>query len=116
MRYGLPQASFIPPKPQRDLRDLTQYRTKLVQERSCEVNLVQGVLERADIKLASVASDILGTSGPGTGRLGRGVGRPRNHGRVDHGAAAEQEPRAGAGLEGPDSRPSSAAAGHPVGP
>jgi transposase len=65
MRYGLPRASFIPPEPQRDLRDLTQYRTKLVQERSREVNRVQGVLERADIKLASVASDILGASGRG---------------------------------------------------
>src|SRR5215475_12560157 len=63
MRDGLLQASFIPPQPQRDLRDLTRYRTKLVQERSREVNRVQGVLERANIKLASVASDIMGVSG-----------------------------------------------------
>src|SRR5919108_3900370 len=63
MRYGLLQASFIPPQGQRDLRDLTRYRTKLVQERSREVNRVQGVLERANIKLASVASDIMGVSG-----------------------------------------------------
>jgi transposase len=45
------------------LRDLTRYRTKLVQERSREVNRVQGVLERANIKLASVATDIMGVSG-----------------------------------------------------
>jgi transposase len=63
MRFGLLQASFIPPKGQRDLRDLTRYRTKLVQERVREVNRVQGVLERANIKLASVISDILGVSG-----------------------------------------------------
>jgi transposase len=62
MRFGLLQASFIPPAGQRDLRDLTRYRTKLVQERSREVNRVQGVLERANIKLASVASDIMGVS------------------------------------------------------
>jgi transposase len=63
MRYGLLAASFIPPQAQRDLRDLTRYRTKLVQERSREVNRVQGVLERANIKLAAVATDIMGVSG-----------------------------------------------------
>src|SRR5215467_15578765 len=63
MRFGLLQASFIPPQGQRDVRDLTRYRTKLVQERVREVNRLQGVLERANIKLASVASDIMGVSG-----------------------------------------------------
>jgi transposase len=63
MHDGLLQASFIPPQGQRDLRDLTRYRTKLVQERSREVNRVQGVLERANIKLAAVATDIMGVSG-----------------------------------------------------
>lgn len=63
MRFGLLQASCIPPKGQRDLRDLTRYRTKLVQERVREVNRVQGVLERANIKLASVIADIMGVSG-----------------------------------------------------
>ena len=63
MRYGLLQASVIPPQGQRDVRDLTRYRTKLVQERSREVNRVQGVLERANIKLAAVATDIMGVSG-----------------------------------------------------
>jgi transposase len=63
MRYGLLQASFIPPAGQRDLRDLTRYRTKLVQERGREVNRVQGVLERANIKLAAVATNIFGVSG-----------------------------------------------------
>jgi transposase len=63
MRYGLLQASFIPPQGQREWRELTRDRTKLVQERSREVNRVQGVLERANIKLAAVATDIMGVSG-----------------------------------------------------
>jgi transposase len=63
LRVGLLKGSFIPPRPQRELRDLTRYRTKLVQERSREVNRVHKVLEDANIKLASVATDILGKSG-----------------------------------------------------
>lgn len=61
--YGLLKASFIPPKPQRDLRDLTRHRVKLVQERARVVNRLQKVLEHANIKLASVASDVMGVSG-----------------------------------------------------
>jgi transposase len=63
MRYGLLQPRFIPPQGQRDRRDLTRDRTKVVQERSREVNRVQGVLERANIKLAAVATDLMGVSG-----------------------------------------------------
>ncbi|HIE56051.1 MAG TPA: IS110 family transposase [Chromatiaceae bacterium] len=63
LSYGLLKASFIPPKPQRDLRDLTRYRRNLVQERSRVVNRLQKVLEHANIKLASVASDVMGVSG-----------------------------------------------------
>jgi transposase len=62
MRYGLLRARFIPPREQRDWRDRTRYRTKLVQEPSREVNRVPGVLERANIKLASAATDIMGVS------------------------------------------------------
>ena len=57
------QARVIPPKGQRDVRDLTRDRTKRVQERVREVHRVQGVLERANSKLASVIADILGVSG-----------------------------------------------------
>ena len=60
--HGLLKPSFIPPKPQRALRDLTRYRTKLVQERARIVNRVQKLLEGANIKLASVATDIMGVS------------------------------------------------------
>jgi len=63
LSYGLLKASFVPDRPQRDMRDLTRYRTKLVQERAREVNRVQKLLEGANIKLASVATDVLGVSG-----------------------------------------------------
>ena len=63
MRYGLLKGSFIPPQAQRDLGELTRYRTKLVQERARLVNRIQKLLEGANIKLSSVASDILGKSG-----------------------------------------------------
>jgi transposase len=60
--HGLLKPSFIPPKPQRALRDLTRYRIKLIQERTRVVNRVQKLLEGANIKLASVATDIMGVS------------------------------------------------------
>src|SRR5712691_10742927 len=63
LRHGLLKASFIPDRPQRELRELTRYRTSLVRERAAEVNRVQKVLEGANIKLAAVASDIGGVSG-----------------------------------------------------
>lgn len=63
LRHGLLKASFIPPKPVRELRDLMRYRKKLVHERADEVNRLQKVLETANIKLASVATDVLGKSG-----------------------------------------------------
>jgi len=63
LRHGLVQPSFIPPAPVRDLRELTRYRKTLVQERAQEVNRLHKVLEGANIKLASVATDILGASG-----------------------------------------------------
>lgn len=63
LRHGLLQASFIPPAPIRELRELTRYRKTLVQERASEINRLQKVLESANLKLAAVASDILGKSG-----------------------------------------------------
>ncbi|MFL5591227.1 MAG: IS110 family transposase [Ktedonobacteraceae bacterium] len=63
LRHGLLRASFIPPKPIRDLRDLVRYRKSLVQQRAQQINRVQKVLETANIKLSSVASDVLGKSG-----------------------------------------------------
>lgn len=62
LRHGLLKASFIPPLPQRDLRDLTRQRTNLVQDRARVVNQLQKVLEWANIKLTSVVTDIMGAS------------------------------------------------------
>ena len=62
LRHGLIAGSFIPPKPIRELRDLTRYRQKLTQQKSSEINRLQKFLEDANIKLSSVASDITGVS------------------------------------------------------
>ena len=62
MLHGLLKPSFIPPPPQRALRELTRYRTRLGQERARVINRVQKLLEGANIKLSSVASDIMGVS------------------------------------------------------
>jgi len=61
-RHGLLQGSFIPPKPQRQLRELVRHRTNLVERRSQSINELQKVLETANIKLASVVSEISGVS------------------------------------------------------
>lgn len=63
LQHGLLKGSFIPEVEQRDLRELTRYRTKLIQARSSEINRIQKVLEDANIKLGSVASNVLGVSG-----------------------------------------------------
>jgi transposase len=63
LRHGLLQASFIPPQPIRELRELTRYRKTLVQERQQEINRLHKVLESANLKLGAVASDVLGLSG-----------------------------------------------------
>lgn len=63
LQYGLLKASFIPPVGQRELRELTRFRATFVRERATLVNRVQKVLESANIKLASVASDVMGVSG-----------------------------------------------------
>jgi transposase len=61
--HGLVRPSFVPPKPIRELRDLTRYRRVLVEERTRETQRLQRVLEDAGIKLSSVATDVMGVSG-----------------------------------------------------
>lgn len=63
LEHGLLSGSFIPPVEIRDLRDLTRYRRKLVETHTSEVNRLQKVLETANIKLCSVASNVMGVSG-----------------------------------------------------
>lgn len=62
LRHGLLRASFIPDRTQRELRELTRYRTSLRQERSAEVNRLHKHLEGANIKLGAVVSNIVGLS------------------------------------------------------
>lgn len=63
LRHGLVRPSFIPPREQRELRELTRQRTAFVRGRATLVNRVQKVLEDANLKLASVATDVMGRSG-----------------------------------------------------
>ena len=63
LRHGLLRGSFIPERSQRDLRDMTRFRTALIQDRSRAVNRLQKTLEGANIKLAAVLSDVTGVSG-----------------------------------------------------
>src|SRR6202008_953715 len=63
LECGLLRASFVPPKPIRELGDLTRYRKALIKERSQEANRLHKVLEDAGVKLACVATDVLGVSG-----------------------------------------------------
>ena len=63
MQCGLLKPSFVPEREQRELRDLTRQQSKLVQQRNAVDNRIQKVLETANIKLGSVASDVLGVSG-----------------------------------------------------
>jgi len=63
LQHGLLKGSFIPPRPQRELRDLTRQRTQLIDEASRIANRIQKVLEDANVKLGSVASNVVGASG-----------------------------------------------------
>jgi transposase len=82
LQCGLLQPSFIPPRPQRELRELTRQRAQLAGQRAQVANRIQKVLEDANIKLAGVATDVLGTSG-------RAMLRALIAGRQDPGELAE---------------------------
>jgi transposase len=63
VEHGLVRPSFVPPRPIRELRELTRYRKALIYERTREIQRLHKVLEDAGIKLGCVASDVLGVSG-----------------------------------------------------
>ena len=63
LEHGLLRGSFVPPPAIRELRDLTRYRKKLIQEHTAEGQRIQKTLEDAGIKLGSVATDVFGVSG-----------------------------------------------------
>ncbi|WP_031538018.1 MULTISPECIES: IS110 family transposase [unclassified Bacillus (in: firmicutes)] len=62
LRHGLLKASYIPDRNQRELRELVRYRRSIIEERARQHNRIQKVLEGANIKLASVVSDVMGVS------------------------------------------------------
>jgi transposase len=63
LQHGLLRSSFVPPQPIRELRDLTRQRTQLAAEKATVANRIQKVLEDANIKVGSVAADVMGKSG-----------------------------------------------------
>ena len=63
LECGLLRSSFVPPRPIRDLRDLTRLRKTLIRERGHHVNRIEKTLELANIKLGSVVTDLMGNTG-----------------------------------------------------
>src|SRR5262245_32231337 len=101
LEHGLLSSSFVPPKPQRELRDLTRYRKSLVWERAREANRLQKILEDANIKLASVATDVLGASGKAMlEALCEGSNDPRALAQLAQGKLRSKLPALAAALEG----------------
>jgi hypothetical protein len=62
LELGLLHRSFVPPAAQRELRDVVRYRKRLIEDRAREADRVQKIFETANIKLASVVTDVLGVS------------------------------------------------------
>ena len=107
LRHGLLRGSFVPDRPARELRELTRYRTSLVHERTAEVNRLQKTLEGANIKLASVVSDVTGVSARAMlGALIAGQEDAAALAELAQGAVAAQAAGAGAGVDGTDECPS----------
>lgn len=108
LRHGLLRASFIPDRAQRELRELVRYRRSLVEERSREANRLQKVLEGANLKLSSVASDVLGRSGRDMlAAISQGTEDPATLAALARGRLkqkAEQLQQALKGLVGPHQR------------
>lgn len=106
LQHGLLQASFVPPTPIRELRDLTRYRASLAQEINRIANRIQKVLEDANVKLASVATNALGVSGARQPETGGDVARP----------AAQQDSGVAASLAGTDHQAPPFSAARTAGP
>jgi transposase len=101
LRHGLLKASFVPPRPQRERRELTRYRTALIRQRSDEVNRLQKTLEGANIKLAAVASNVVGVSGRQIlQELIAGTTDPATLAELAHGRLREKRPQLERALAG----------------
>jgi transposase len=108
LRHGLLKGSYIPDRPQRELRELVRYRRALIQQRSQVVNRIQKVLEGANIKLSSVASNVVGASGRAMlEALVSGNDDPRTVAELAQGKLRDKRPaleQALRGLVGPHQR------------
>lgn len=101
LAHGLLQPSFVPNREIRELRDLTRHRTKLVQQRAAAINRIHKVLEDANIKLASVATDVLGKSGRAMlEQLVAGNGDAQQLAELSRGALRRKRPQLRDALEG----------------
>jgi len=101
LRHGLIRRSFVPPKPLRELRDLLRYRRKLIESQTAERNRLLKLLETANIKLASVASDVFGVSGRRMLRaLLDGQETPAQMAQLARGALRKKTTALAAALEG----------------
>ncbi len=101
LRHGLLRPSFIPDRAQRELRELVRYRRNLVEERSRAANRIQQVLEGANVKLASVASDVLGKSGRAMlAAMAAGETDPVRLAALAQGRLQEKRPQLQAALRG----------------
>jgi transposase len=101
LRHGLLKASFIPERPQRELRELVRYRRSLIQQRSQQVNRIQKVLEGANIKLGSVATDVVGVSGRAMlSAMLSGTSDPKALAELAKGRLRNKRPALEAALEG----------------
>jgi transposase len=99
--HGTLRFSFVPPKPIRELRDLTRYRRKLVESRSAERNRLLKLLETANIKLASVVTDVFGVSGQlMLHALVRGSAPPQQMAELAKGLLRKKIPKLELALEG----------------
>jgi transposase len=101
LRHGLLKRSFVPDRPQRELRDLTRMRVTLVAERARVANRVQKLLEDANVKLGSVVADVLGASSRAMlGALVDGRQTPRQMAELARGAMRPKIPQLALALEG----------------
>lgn len=101
LQHGLLRGSFIPERGQRELRELVRYRTQVIREHARAVQRVQKTLEGANIKLSSVATDILGVSGRAMLRaLAAGEADPAALAEMAKGRLRSKRPELAAALRG----------------
>ncbi len=101
LQHGLLRASYIPERSQRELRELVRYRRNLVRQRAQVVNRIQQVLEGANIKLSSVARDVVGVSGRAMlEALASGADDPQALAELAKGKLRQKRPELAEALQG----------------